>query len=201
MLKFVLRRMLNKRWMILSLLIGNLLLVSITCTNPMYTRAVLQRMLISDFANDLEESNTYPTTLTVTSSPPLVNIDQISEADAAVEEAIADYNLPLLEKIRLYSTKSLSIAPRLAREEMEHKTMLMSAMSDLPEHVEIVAGRMYSSEPDADGVIDVIVSERCLVNMNLLVDEIIDMPPLILPADDVAAALATLRRVLENTRS
>ena len=69
MLKFVLRRMLNKRWMILSLLIGNLLLVSITCTNPMYTRAVLQRMLISDFANDLEESNTYPTTLTVTSSP------------------------------------------------------------------------------------------------------------------------------------
>ena len=27
------------------------------------------------------------------------------------------------------------------------------------------------------------------------------LPPLILTADDVAAALATLRRVLENTRS
>ena len=199
MLKFVLRRMLNKRWMILSLLIGNLLLVSITCTNPMYTRAVLQRMLISDFANDLEESNTYPTTLTVTSSPPLVNIDQISDADAAVEEAIADYNLPLLEKIRLYSTKSLSIAPRLAREEMEHKTMLMSAMSDLPEHVEIVAGRMYSSEPDADGVIDVIVSERCLVNMNLLVDEIIDMPPLILP--DGSSRTFRVAGVFKNSAS
>ena len=82
MLKFVLRRMLNKRWMILSLLIGNLLLVSITCTNPMYTRAVLQRMLISDFANDLEENNAYPTTVTVTASPPPANIEQISEADA-----------------------------------------------------------------------------------------------------------------------
>ena len=199
MLKFALRRMLNKRWMILSLLIGNLLLVSITCTNPMYTRAVLQRMLTTDFANDLEEKNVYPTTLTITSSPPLVNVDQIGAADAAVEEVVADYDLPLLETIRLYSTKSLNIAPRLARDELEHKSMTMNAMSALPEHTEIVAGRMYSSEPDADGVIDVVVSERCLVNMNLLVDEIIDMPALILP--DGSSAAFRVAGVFKNSAS
>ena len=41
MLKFVLRKMLNKKWMVLALLIGNILLVSITAGNPMYTQAVL----------------------------------------------------------------------------------------------------------------------------------------------------------------
>ena len=45
MLKFVLRKMLNKKWMVLALLIGNILLVSITAGNPMYTQAVLQRTL------------------------------------------------------------------------------------------------------------------------------------------------------------
>ena len=45
MLKFVIRKMLSKKWMVLSLLIGNILLVGITAGNPMYTQAVLQRTL------------------------------------------------------------------------------------------------------------------------------------------------------------
>ena len=35
MLRFVIRKMLSKKWMILSLLIGNILLISIASGNPM----------------------------------------------------------------------------------------------------------------------------------------------------------------------
>ena len=56
MFKFVLNKMLNKKWMVLSLLIGNILLISIACVNPMYTQAVLQRMLTRNLAQYMEEN-------------------------------------------------------------------------------------------------------------------------------------------------
>ena len=57
MLRFVIRKMLSKKWMVLSLLIGNILLASITAGNPMYTRAVLQRTLTKSLEAMLEDSN------------------------------------------------------------------------------------------------------------------------------------------------
>ena len=45
MFRFVIRKMVSKKWMVLALLIGNILLISITSGNPMYTQAVLQRTL------------------------------------------------------------------------------------------------------------------------------------------------------------
>ena len=66
MFKFVFNKMLNKKWMVLSLLIGNILLISIACVNPMYTQAVLQRMLTRNLADYMEENNRYPGTISIT---------------------------------------------------------------------------------------------------------------------------------------
>ena len=60
MLRFVIRKMVSKKWMVLALLIGNILLVSITASNPMYTQAVLQRTLLTSFNNYLAEKNRNP---------------------------------------------------------------------------------------------------------------------------------------------
>ena len=45
MFRFISQKLLNKKWLILSILIGNILLVGIACCNPMYSRAALQKML------------------------------------------------------------------------------------------------------------------------------------------------------------
>ena len=68
MLRFVLRKMRAKKWMMLSLLIGNVLLVAIACVNPMYTRAVLQRTLLSDMKAVLTDKNVYPGGVTIEAS-------------------------------------------------------------------------------------------------------------------------------------
>ena len=45
MFRFIFQKLLNKKWLILSILIGNILLVGIACCSPMYSHAALQKML------------------------------------------------------------------------------------------------------------------------------------------------------------
>jgi hypothetical protein len=63
--------MLSKKWMVLSLLIGNILLVGITAGNPMYTQAVLQRTLTRSLEAYLEDNNVYPGLITMRSGSKL----------------------------------------------------------------------------------------------------------------------------------
>lgn len=60
MLRFVLRKLLHKKWMVASLIIGNVLLIAVACSNPMYGEASLQRMLTDDLGKYLNEKNIYP---------------------------------------------------------------------------------------------------------------------------------------------
>ena len=83
MFKFVLNKMLNKKWMVLSLLIGNILLISIACVNPMYTQAVLQRMLTRNLAQYMEENNRYPGTLTISAVTSVRDGKVLNQADFA----------------------------------------------------------------------------------------------------------------------
>ena len=60
MLHLVIQRILHKKWMVVSLLIGNILLIAITVSHPMYQAASKRHMLTDGFTNYLEEKNSYP---------------------------------------------------------------------------------------------------------------------------------------------
>ncbi|MDD5898693.1 MAG: hypothetical protein PUE14_09445, partial [Clostridia bacterium] len=64
MLRFVINKMRSKKWMILALLIGNILLVSIAAGNPMYTHAVFQRTITKKLETFLTQKNAYPGQIT-----------------------------------------------------------------------------------------------------------------------------------------
>ena len=60
MLRFVIQKMRNRKWMVLCLLLGNLLMVSIAAAAPMYSAAALQRTLMSGLSDYLMEKNVNP---------------------------------------------------------------------------------------------------------------------------------------------
>ena len=60
MLQFIIRKIISKKWMVLSLLIGNVLLFAIASSCALYENAILQKMLTSNLAGYLEEKDIYP---------------------------------------------------------------------------------------------------------------------------------------------
>ena len=61
MLQFILHKLFNKRWMALCLLIGNILMVAITSSNPLYSNAVLQKTLIEKLSDAITIDGVNPT--------------------------------------------------------------------------------------------------------------------------------------------
>ena len=81
--------MLNKKWMVLSLLIGNILMIAISCCNPMYTQAVLQRMLTRSLSDSIDEGNRYPSVASINVSMEKYT-DRIINQDKFMD-ALSDY--------------------------------------------------------------------------------------------------------------
>ena len=60
MIHFIKQKLLHKKWMVVSLLIGNILLIAIACSNPMYQGAALQKTLSSKLDEYIQEENQNP---------------------------------------------------------------------------------------------------------------------------------------------
>ena len=56
----MLQKILHKKWMAVSLLIGNILLIAIAVSHPMYQAASRNRMLTDEFTNYMKDNNAYP---------------------------------------------------------------------------------------------------------------------------------------------
>ncbi|MPN57461.1 hypothetical protein SDC9_205155 [bioreactor metagenome] len=64
----VFRKLLNNRWMFVCLLIGFLIIATVVSSIPMYTNAILQRVLIRDLQEHQVLYHEYPGTYRVSKS-------------------------------------------------------------------------------------------------------------------------------------
>ncbi len=178
MLRFVLRKMISKKWMVLALLIGNILLMGITFANAMYSDAMLQRTLTQDLANYMAEKNVYPGTITVEAGSTAGRNPLVTAAAKAVRKLPDDFGVPAIETVEHYYVSYTPMRTALHDEDDIGTLVNLGTMSALEQHIEIIAGRLYNTEPDKDGVVDVMVSEKGMVTMRLALDEIVTMTQL-----------------------
>ena len=176
MLKFVLRKMISKKWMALALLIGNILLVGITCANAMYGKAMLQRTLTREMAEYMAQNNAYPGTIQVEAGSTAGRNPLVSATAKAVRELPQDFGVPAAQTVEHYFVGPMAMKTALHSEDDMGTLITLGTMVGMDAHIEIVGGRMYEAEPDENGVVDVMVSERGLVAMGLVLDEIVTMP-------------------------
>ncbi|MDD6883701.1 MAG: FtsX-like permease family protein [Eubacteriales bacterium] len=176
MFRFVVRKMISKRWMVLALLIGNILLISITASNPMYTQAVLQRTLNNTLQGYLTEKNRYPATVALRATGSSRHNDLVLNTMELLPGIPAAYDLPAVEQIGYYSLNGAQTESNLERDDRGNSSIILGCMTDLPDHITLVSGTVCSPQPDENGIFDVMVSERGLVSMKLLPGEILTFP-------------------------
>ena len=177
MLKFVFRKMLNKKWMILSLLIGNIFLISIAMSGPMYIGAVTQNLLTRTLTDSYSETGEYPALFTMQASLSKGSRDSSSHAEYLQAEADMAALPEALGTAALYETEfsyadSYSANITSGREDKSSTiTLSIAMMTGLEDHMELVDGVCYSAEPDENGVYNALISRSAFIRKRMLLGE------------------------------
>ena len=181
MFRFIFQKLLNKKWLILSILIGNILLVGIACCSPMYTHAALQKMLTKRMNAYLEKNNSYPGMLTLDAKLSNTYLetyhsnyydDYLTVADRTEEmfghkadEKVTFFEMAFEQSAKFEVSRSGNTGLKLK----------LASLSDMENHVEIVSGRMYSDTPEENGIIECIINERVYLSSGIILNDVIEL--------------------------
>ena len=171
MLKFIFRKIASKKWMFLALLIGNILLSAIACSNPLYSDAVMQRMLDDDLENYITEKNAYPGNIILTFSGSAKRNGILAEVEQYAMQLPEMYGVEAIHTVSYYNLPQAQTEAEVQRKDTNSKSAVLASLTDLSAHAKITAGRMYSDTLREDGTVEVIVSQRALMDLNLLLNE------------------------------
>lgn len=177
MIRFIKQKLLHKKWMVISLLIGNILLIAIACSNPMYQNAALQKTLMSKINNYIQEENANPGVLTLESD--MKGKDGQEEEYTKMQEMSAESAERLhVEQTNLITLHETSKARGSYVQErgksLLSKTLRIASLSDLDKHITMMAGDMYKSET-VDGVMEGIVSQKAFTKLELVVGDVLEI--------------------------
>jgi putative ABC transport system permease protein len=178
MLKFVIRKMLNKKWLMAALLIGNILLVAIAAGNPMYTNAALQRMLTNTFTEYVTANGKYPTmayllsNIHIGSGEDSKAIKEFKKEDELAAAMPGELGLTAKYIVKNIFLDEVVIAPERRRSDFQSENVRLGYLSGMEDHISIVSGSLYSDKIN-DGIIDVMVSQKAQIKLNLMLGEVL----------------------------
>lgn len=178
MLIMVIRKMLSNKWMVICLLAGAVLAVAMVSSIPIYTDGVLQRMLTKDLEEYQLSTRTFPGRYLVEA-----NIFSYYEAENRVKayhmvknrvtgQMVKEIDLPVLSQSEdLVVDHLIAVSEKQLEENQDKRYIVIEAMTDMDEHIDIVHGRMYSGEKQ-DGILEAIVTEEAMQRLDLRLDEV-----------------------------
>ena len=171
MFRFMMQKLRHKKWLVICLLIGNILLVAVAAGYPMYKNASLQRMLSDEFDSYAEKNGVHPGLITMSASS---QKGEFKQEFLALEEystrVSSEMGVELIERVA-HLALSLSGAESTMEREGASQKIRIGSLSALEEHSTVLSGVMYAKERAADGSLEAVVTEATLIEKNLLVGE------------------------------
>ncbi|WP_033165020.1 ABC transporter permease [Clostridium sp. KNHs205] len=174
MFKYVIHKILNKKWMAASLILGNLLLIGMVSGSVVYSNAVLNRLLVKELNNAMETTGVYPLQTAVEIRMDRTRSDvsvagKVKELEYLTDSLPSNMQLKAREIIRNYYIRTNYLyAPE--EKEVNSQVLDLSFLSGMEDHVTMLSGKTYSSQL-VDGAIEVIVSRKAMMEQELMLGE------------------------------
>ncbi len=173
MLRLMLQKLMHKKWLVISLLIGNILLVAITASYPMYKEASMKKMLVTEFNNYQEKNSIYAARIvlghTMDSESQLNKFWEMQDKSNNICDTLG---LTMIGNISQYTVPDLNMTPQMIRDGKNlDKVANIMSMSDFKNHSKILSGSEFSDTIGEDGFIDVVVSQTTFIKLNLLIGD------------------------------
>lgn len=178
MIRFIKQKLLHKKWMVISLLIGNILLIAIACSNPMYQGAALQKTLASKLDQYIQTENANPGVLSFVAN--MRGQDKQEEeymrlksaADGAAErlDVVQDELISFHQSAK---TRGYYVGDR--KTNAMSKTLRLSSLSELDKHITMLSGECYKEQAASDGALEAIISQRSMSKLDLVVGDVMEL--------------------------
>lgn len=176
MFRFLAEKMLKNRWLTISLLAGYTIAVAIVSSLPIYSNAVLNRMLRKDLETSQVETGVYPGRVSavkyLATGDNEPHREQFLQYDGVLQnEILPSLKIPVQENIVYTAAKAL----RIYRPETDRsKNGALAACSGLFDQITLLDGRLPDAE-ETDGICEAIVSERAAYQLGVSLDGIYDV--------------------------
>lgn len=174
MLGFVFQKMRSKKWMTISLLLGNLLMIAIASAVPLYSQAVMQRTLIKSMGNYLTESGKYPGTVMAKATYNEYfkgSLEDITGMEMTLQSISEVLEVPSQILVKHFEKINVSAVSAVLVDGKEKETSIrLASYSDFADHIQIKYGEMYTGEV-RDNVIEAVVNERTFIEQDFVLGE------------------------------
>ncbi len=181
MLSFVFRKISNKKWMVISLLLGNLLMAAIVASTPMYSQAILQRTLTRRLSESYTENNRHPGVIEADGLDAQAGKSQevyyknVTEMTDLLYAAVEEMQVPIQSAVTQFYKANVVALHEMVLEDSDNEIKLkMSTYSGFEDHINIVYGEMFRDGLD-DHTFEVIVNENTFVHNSLMLGEELEL--------------------------
>ena len=178
MILLALRKMASRPFMTIALGIGAIFSVAVLATIPLYSQAILQRLLIKELENYQLETGVYPGSATLAYNflayeGEIPKAQFYTELTASLRDRyVPKLVLPVDLEVRQISLEKIYLEDdRLPYQQDLTGQIAIESFTDLPDHASLVAGRMFSNQVEG-GVYEAVLTEEALNYLNLLMDRV-----------------------------
>ena len=175
LLTMILRKMIKNKWLVISLFTGMLLTTSLVSTMPVYSNAILSRMLVKDLERLQLDSGAYPATyytrVNLTDNDKEKRLGVVNELTSLMHNSAASgFQLPIREFVTERTTRMMpvSVEGHVNNPRKQNPTTGIKSVSGIEQHIELIDGRLPSGSPDADGIYEVMVTASTLSKLDFV---------------------------------